>query len=473
MTIDEETGAVAIAAAVGAGAVSAAEVAADAARRIEAAADLVAVVDFDPDEGRVAAEAVDVRLAAGERLPLAGVPILVKDNLWVAGRRVTQGSRLFADFRPPADAIGIARMRAAGAVVMGMANSSEFACKGMTTNKVYGTTRHPQDPRLTPGGSSGGPASAVAAGLVPVALGTDGGGSSRRPPAHVGAVGYKPSYGAVPRGPGFASPFGGLSCISPIANAVADIRLVMAVLAGPDPRDAESLIALFDGRDGPAAPRIAWSPKLGLDVPVDAAVAEGLETAVAALQAAGLTVERRDPVWPEGLTELSLMPIQFAGLAAIHGEAWMRDPSLFDPDVGRQIEQGLAMDGPTVSRAFLLSQDIRRAVARFFLDVDFLLAPTVPCCAWPNDRLGPETIGGVAVAPRAHAVFTPFFNHAQVPAISLPAGRNGDGLPFGLQVAAARGWDFRLIGFAERIEAVLDVAGLWKAGRPAAPWGRA
>ena len=140
-------------------------------------------------------------------MPLAGVPIIVKDNIWVEGWRITQGSRLFAEFIAPRDAIAIERLKKAGAVIVGIGATSEFACKGVTTSPLFGPTRHPLDPDLTPGGSSGGPAAAVAAGLVPLAIGTDAGGSSRRPPAHVGVVGFKPSYGAIPYGPGFAEPF--------------------------------------------------------------------------------------------------------------------------------------------------------------------------------------------------------------------------------------------------------------------------
>ncbi|GGF70157.1 amidotransferase [Azorhizobium oxalatiphilum] len=453
--------AVDIAADVQAGRASAAEVAASAIARIEAAADLVAIVDFNPEEGRAAARAVDARLAAGERLPLAGVPLAIKDNIWVGGRRVTQGSLLTADFIAPADAITVERLKRAGAVIMGMANTSEFACKGLTTNKVYGTTRHPMDPTLTPGGSSGGPSSAVAGGLVPLALGTDAGGSSRRPPAHVGAVGFKPSYGAIPRGPGFPSPFAGISCPAPIAMTVADVALMFSVLRGPDARDPDSLLLALPDDRPPEALRLAFSPTFGLDAPVDAEVTEGLERAMAALTRHDLAVTRRDPPWPEGASETALMPAQHAGLAAIHGEAFRRDPDLFDPDIAAQIERGLALDGATVARTLILGQEITRALGRFFMETDILMGPTVPCVAWPNDRLGPERIGGQDVAPRAHAVFTPLFNHARVPAISIPVGRGRDGLPFGLQIIATRGHDDRLLSFAARVEAILATEGLW------------
>jgi aspartyl-tRNA(Asn)/glutamyl-tRNA(Gln) amidotransferase subunit A len=142
-----------------------------------------AIVDHDPDMPRAEAIRLRARLDAGESLPLAGVPVVVKDQIWVGGRRITQGSLLFADYRPPVDALPVARLRAAGGIVIGIGNCSEFGCKSITTNKVYGHTGHPMDPGLTPGGSSGGCAAAVAAGFAPMSLGGDGGGSARRPPA--------------------------------------------------------------------------------------------------------------------------------------------------------------------------------------------------------------------------------------------------------------------------------------------------
>ena len=212
------------------------------------------------------------RIARGERLPLAGVPVVVKDVIWVSGERVTQGSLLFRDFVAPQDAVAVERLRQAGALVIGMGNSSEFACKGLTTNKVYGLTRHHLDPTLTPGGSSGGCAVAVADRMAPLALGTDGGGSSRRPPAHAGVVGFKPSFGAIPDPIGFAHAFNGLQVMAPITRTVEDARLMFEAMAGADPRDPQS-IDLPRGALRPSSQlRIAFSPRLGLQVPVDADV---------------------------------------------------------------------------------------------------------------------------------------------------------------------------------------------------------
>ncbi len=422
--------------------------------RIDAASALNAVVTIDPARTLADAAAIDARLRAGETMPLAGVPVVVKDNIWVGGWRITQGSRLFADFVAPEDAIAIARLRQAGAVVVGIGATSEFASKGVTTSPLFGPTRHPLDPALTPGGSSGGPATAVAAGLVPLAIGTDAGGSSRRPPAHVGVAGFKPSYGAIPYGPGFAEPFFGLSVIAPIAADVADIALAFAVMAGLDARDPDSAI-IADEAEDVAGLRIAFSPRLGLDVAVDDVVANALAAAVARLATAGLRISARDPVWPAGATEDAIMPLQHVGLAALHGDAFRNDPTVFDPDIARQIERGLAWTGAEAGGALLASATIAQAFAAFFTDVDVLLAPTVPCVAWPLTQLGPATIGGVAASPRAHAVFTPFVNHARLPAISIPCGTDPRGLPFGLQIIARRGQDRTLLRAAEQIERLL------------------
>jgi aspartyl-tRNA(Asn)/glutamyl-tRNA(Gln) amidotransferase subunit A len=443
-----------IAADVTAGRTSAVEAAEAALARIEAATSLNAVVTIDPARTLADAAAVDARVRAGEIIPLAGVPVIVKDNIWTGGWRVTQGSRLFCDFIAPRDAIAIERLRKAGAVVVGIGATSEFACKGVTTSKLFGPTRHPLDSTLTPGGSSGGPAVAVAAGLVPLAIGTDAGGSSRRPPAHVGVAGFKPSYGAIPYGPGFAEPFFALSVIAPIASDVADIALAFEAMAGSDPRDPDSAVVAAQA-ETIGALRIAFSPRLGLDVAVDDVVADGLATAVDRLSAAGLRITQRDPVWPEGATEDAIMALQHAGLAALYGDVFRNDPSVFDPDIARQIERGLAWSGADVAAALVASAAIAGAFAALFTEIDLLLTPTVPCVAWPLTQLGPDIIGGKPASPRAHAVFTPFVNHARLPAISIPCGTDPHGLPFGLQIIARRGQDRTLLGAARQIEAVL------------------
>lgn len=415
------------------------------------------------DDAKALAEAstLSTRLAAGENLPLAGVPIVVKDNIWVGGWRITQGSRFFADHIAPRDALAVERARKAGAIVLGIGHCPEFACKGLARSPLHGTTHHPMDARLTPGGSSGGNSAIVAAGAVPLSIGTDGGGSSRRPPAHCGIVGFKPSHGAIPHPFGFPEPFWWVSCISPIARDVADAALLFGVMAGPDARDSESLRLLPIRDERPDALRLAFHPTVGLDVPMDDDVAEGFAKAVDALRKAGLPMSETAPAWPAAEERAALSAIQFAGLAAIHGALYRASPDLMDPDVAAQIEQGFRLSGAEVARGIEASQQSRRCLGAFFSDFDIMLSPTTPCVAWPHTELGPAMIGGKPVDERGHAVFTPLYNHGQNPAISIPCGRGRAGLPIGLQIAGGVGEDHRVLAFAACAERILAEAGLW------------
>lgn len=398
------------------------------------------------------ADAVAAHLAAGAMLPLAGVPVVVKDNIWVADAIVTQGSRLFDGFRSTQDAEAVARLRQAGAIIVGIASCSEFACKGVTTTPLHGITRHPLNPDLTPGGSSGGPAVAVASGMVPLALGTDAGGSSRRPPAHVGVVGLKPGQDVIPYGPGFAEPFWGISVLAPIAADVADAGLMLSALAsGPMPpaRPIEGL-------------RIGYAPTLGLPLPLDPAVAEAMQRAIATLRAAGLAVTEASPDWPQGADAAGVMPLQAAGLANLYGGRWRAEPDLFDPDLGVQIEAGLALTGPEVARALDASRAIRDTLRGYLRGFDLIVSPTSSALAWPHDRLGPAQIGGVPAMPRDHAAYTPQFNHAGLPAVTIPCGAP-TGLPVGLHIGGGAGQDLTVLAAAARFEQLFQQAGLWPA----------
>ncbi len=387
------------------------------------------------------ARAVTVRLAAGEDLPLAGVPVVIKDNIWVKGLRITQGSRLFSDFEAPQDARAVQRLRAAGAMILGIAACSEFACKGVTNTPLHGQTQNPADPTCTTGGSSGGPAAAVAARMAPLALGTDAGGSSRRPPAHVGVFGFKPSQDLVPYGPGFDEPVWGISAICPIARHVEDIHLAMSVLS-----DMPEM--------APLRGDLAVSPDFGLGQVLDADVSTAFETAVTQLRHQGMELTDAAPDWG-GLDGGSVMALQFAGLAALFGDKYAFAPALFDPDIAVQIEKGLALSGVDVSRALQASHRIGEVLQAFLTRFDAILIPTTPCPAWPIDQIAPHTIGGAACAPRDHAAFTPQANHAGCPALSIPMGLAGNGLPLGLQIIAGRGRDAALLGLARRVVRIL------------------
>ncbi|MBB3180897.1 amidase [Variovorax sp. Sphag1AA] len=418
---------------------------------------LLAIVQFDPD--RVLREAADVdrRLAAGESLPLAGVPVTIKDNLWVEGYRITQGSLLFEHFIAPRDAWAVARLRALGAVVLGITNCSEFACKGVTSNLIYGATRHPMDPALTPGGSSGGAVSALASRLGLLALATDAGGSTRRPAAHCGLVGLKPSAGMIPHPWGFAEPNYGLSVIGVLATDVADCAWVYDLLAAYDAGDPAGVpipSGLEAGTPLAAPPRdlrIAWSPRLGCDFAIDDDVLAALQSRVDALRAEGWRIDDADPAWPAEAREYPLLALQQAGLHALYGDRLASERDRIDPNLVMQIEAGARCTPADIARALRLRERIGHALGSFFERYDLLLSPTAPVTAWPLDQLGPPLIGGQPAGPRGHAAFTPLFNYCGVPACSVPAGLVR-GLPVGLQVVAPRYEDATVLRMAKVIE---------------------
>jgi len=402
------------------------------------------------------ADAVDARLARGEALPLAGVPITVKDNLWVQGRRATQGSKLFAGFVAPADAWAVARLRQLGAVIVGITNCSEFACKGVTNNLLHGVTRSPWNPALTPGGSSGGAVAALAAGIGALALATDAGGSTRRPAAHCGLVGMKPTFGLIPCGPGFDEPNFGLSVIGQLARNVADAAWMFELLQAHDGSDWGSQPA--PPQQVPMGPpprtlRIAWSTDFGCGFAVDTAVQAALQRVVDGLRADGWQISDAAPSWPAGTREYPLIKLQHAGLAALHGAALDADPTQIDPDLAAQIRTGRSVSGVEIAEVLLLREQLHGAFARFFAadGFDLLLTPTTPVTSWPVEQLGPAVIGGQPAGPRGHAAFTPLVNYAQAPACSVPAGLVG-GLPVGLQVIGPRYADARVLQFAAVIE---------------------
>ncbi len=392
-------------------------------------------------EAKSEADAVADRLSDGETLALAGVPVLIKDNIWVKGLRVSQGSRLFADHIAPEDATAVTRLRDAGAVVLGLSTCSEFACKGATQTPLYGITRNPVDRALTSGGSSGGSVSAVAAGIVPIALGTDAGGSTRRPPAHTGLCGLKPTQDLIPYGPGFDEPVWGISVVCPIARDMGDLALAMSVLGEIEPGTAPPLA-------------LAVSADLGTGQALDAEVARNFSAVCNALASNGVTLTKAEIDWG-GLKGHDIQPLQYAGLAQLYGQVWEETPALFDPAIGDQIEKGFALTGVEVAAAHQASHRMRTTLRAALDRYGFIATPTTPCAAWPAELNAPATIGGEPALPRDHAAFTPQINHAGVPALSIPCGTNGNGLPLGLQLIAPAGKDAELIDLARWLEPIL------------------
>lgn len=389
------------------------------------------------------AQAVENRINAGEALPLAGVPVLIKDNIWVKGLRIAQGSNLFADHIAPEDAEAVTRLRKAGAVVIGIATCTEFACKGAGSSLLHGITRNPIDTALTPGGSSCGSVAAVAAGIVPLALGTDAGGSTRRPPAHTGLCGMKPTQDLIPYGPGFDEPVWGISVICPVARRMDDIALAMSVLGGL-------------GLAKTPTRAIAVSADFGTGQPLDPDVAVNFDAVVTTLKTADFTITDANIHWPGDIKGHDIQPLQYAGLAELYGDEWKRRPEIFDPALGEQIAKGLTLSGVEVAAAHQFSHKMKDTLTAALDRHGFIATPTTPCAAWPAAQSAPTEIGGKPAAARDHAAFTPQINHAGVPALSIPCGRDSQGRPLGLQLIAQAGADADLIAFGQILEPILQ-----------------
>ena len=414
------------------------------------------------DAALAAAAAVD----HGDRTgPLAGVPISVKDHVWLAGWPSTNGSRALAGFVPDQDCECVARLVAAGAVVVGKTNNPEFCYRGTTFNEVYGVTRNPRDTSRTTGGSSGGAAASVAAGMVPLAVGTDGGGSIRIPSAWCGVYGYKQSWGRVPgifRPNAFAGTdpflFEGV-----ITRTVADAALGMTVLAGHDPRDpfsARDEVDFLGALDrGVAGMRIAYSPDLDV-FPVDRRVAAAVAEAVRAFEEAGAHVEEvrlgitRDQ---RELSDLWCRLIMLTNVETIEGLRAAGHDVRADlpPEYLRWLDIGYGLTARDVARDQRMRTEVYDAVQGVFAGHDLLINPTVACLPVPNaddgNTVGPSEVECVAVDPLIGWCLTYIANLTGHPAASIPAGMV-DGLPVGMQIMGRSGADDDVIAASAAFE---------------------
>ena len=421
-----------------------------------------AIITLDRDGARAAARASAQRWRQKEPLgPLDGVPLTVKDNIHVKGLRATWGSRLFAEHIAAEDELAVARVRAHGAVIMGKTNCPEFTLQGYTDNLLFGPTRNPWDTHLTPGGSSGGAVAAVASGLGPLALATDGGGSIRRPASHTGLVGLKPSTGRVARVGGFPAILHDMEVIGPIARTSADAALLFSAIAAPDPRDRASLAFARDLADGITLPpqRIAYVPRFG-DSPVDPQIAANVREAASNLARLGHIVEEGTAQFELPLLDRIWSVVGPSGLAwLLRGHGGWRER--VGPPLAQVADQGAALGAADYADALDKIVKLRASLAEFFSRFDLILTPTAAALPWPAEVTHPASIDGMPVGPRGHAVFTAFANAAGLPAISLPCRPSSEGLPIGFQLVACFGADERLLQLAAQYEQSHPWADRW------------
>ncbi len=417
---------------------------------------LNAIVSLDVERARAGAAAADEHLARGWPLgPLHGLPFAVKDTHDVAGWRTTYGSPLFADHVPDRDALVVERIRRAGAVLVGRTNVPEFAAGSHTFNRVFGTTRNPRDPSRSAGGSSGGAAAALAAGMVPLADGSDMGGSLRNPASFCGVVGLRPSLGRVPSWP-TTNHWETTAVSGPLARNVPDAALLLSVIAGPDARVPHAL-----SDPGPTflppvtgslvGLRVGWTSDLGGLLEVDHRVA-------AVVEEAGRTMVRAGAHVYAGHPDLSLADDTFRTLRAWHfqaglGELLRQHPDDLKTSLADNIRAGERLTGADVARAYAQRTAITDTMREFFTHYDVLALPVSQVPPFPADDEYPTEINGKPMADYLAWMRSAYvISVTGCPAISVPAGVTPEGWPVGLQLVAPHGQDRRLLEVAAAFE---------------------
>ena len=390
--------------------------------------------------------------------PLDGVPATVKDLVLAKGWPTRRGSRTVDPNQAwDVDAPATARLREAGAVLLGKTATPEFGCKGETNSPLTGITRNPWNPAKTPGGSSGGTAAAVAAGMGPIGIGTDGAGSVRIPAAFCGNFGLKPSFGRVPAYP--LSPYGTVAHLGPHTMSVTDAALMMNVIKQPDPRDWTSLppdstdytIGLNDGVRGL---RVAWSPTLGYAKNVHPEVAAACASAVAVFAELGAKVDAIDPGFEDPLDITT--GLWFAGSLTVWDGLTAEQQAVADPDFIAEVELGRGLTVLDIMRLTMRRIALGTHMRQFMQRHDLLITPSVAVPAFDalpagHQRLTPESMLG----------WTPFsypFNLTQQPACTVPCGLTSDGLPIGLQIVGPMFGDALVLRAARAFEAVRGIA---------------
>ena len=406
-----------------------------------------------PDEAIAAAHRAQEAVQSGEQVgALHGIPISVKDLELTSGITTTLGSAMFRERIPDIDSVVVERVKAAGAIILGKTNTPEFGLSGTTENRLGDACRNPWDTSRTPGGSSGGAAAALAAGLCTLATGSDGGGSIRIPASFSGVFGIKPSQGRVPRYGGYGYPAANhFSQSGPMSRTVADTAMLLQVLAGPDHRDPVSMRETppdFAARldDGVSGWRIAWSPDLGY-AGVDPEVVRVTEMAARVFEELGAVVEAPNLAIEDPFQ--AFWDVFATASYTSYGHLLEEQREQFTYYGLRAFEHGAEVTGADLSRALLRVDQLRRQMETFFDDYDLLLTPTMAVPAFPVEER-PAVIGGKEVDPFwGYLPFTYPINMTGQTAASVPCGfsesPDSAGMPIGLHLVGPRGAEAKVL----------------------------
>jgi amidase len=416
-----------------------------------------AIVTLVEDQARAAAAAAGAAVAAGEQLgPLHGLPVAIKDVTTTAGIRTTFGSPLFKDFVPEEDAAVVSRLRRAGAIVLGKTNTPEFATGANTVNELFGATRNPWNPELSPAGSSGGSAVAVATGMVPLAQGTDFGCSIRVPAAFCGIVGVRTTGGLIPNY-GMRLPWDGGQVHGPLARSAVDAALMLDGMVGLDPLwplsaapPWHSALEIVERTDEAKGARIAYASDIA-GLGVDREIDEICRAAVRALEGEGAAVEEVSFDVSDGIDAYK----------TLRGE-WMVGQQLermamlerFGPNLAGNIRDGLQLTVRDTAQAENAREKVWRRFRDLFARFDFLVTPAAPVPPYPVEQNFPDEINGKKLENYIDWIAPAFLvTLVGFPAGSVPAGKSKSGLPIGLQVVGPRFSEPRILGLAKLVQA--------------------
>ncbi len=445
--------AVELAALIRRGEVSAVEVLTAHLERIDAVnPELNAIVTYLPEMALELARSADEKQARGEPLGLLhGLPIAHKDLFETAGIRSTMGSPAFSDYIPESDDLIIARLKAAGCVMLGKTNVPEFGAGSHTFNPVFGATRNPYDTSKTCGGSSGGAAVALAAGMIPIADGSDMGGSLRNPASFCNVVGLRPTPGRVPQYPK-GNAWSTLSVDGPMGRTVQDVTLMLQAIAGYDSRapisleQSASVFADNLERDF-AGVKVAWSPDLG-GLPVDSQVTDVIQRQLPVFGDLGCAVEQAQPDFRDAYDIFqTLRAWNFEMSFAEHFAAFGEDA--FKETIRWNVAQGKQLSASRISRTEARRTELFQRAREFLETYEFLLLPTAQTPPFPIEWEYPQEIAGVAMTTYIDWMMTcAYITVTGLPALSIPCGFTDAGLPVGLQIVGRPRADFAVLQLA-------------------------